>query len=487
MAAAVPPPTQRSASAADAGRSCPYCRFALKTGTPLMECGACRAPHHLDCWSDNTGCAVLGCAGGPETGSGASATPRPVVAAPRTETWVSPAAATHMPTAPHYASTPPPTTPPPTGSASGPPARRRASGLVVGMIVLALAVLAVAAVLLLGKSKPTAITAAVTSQPSTVTLKVGQTATFTAAATGTPTPTVQWRRSQNDGSTWLPVPGATSDTLVVSGVSAAQNGNQYDAVFTSSGHVATTNAAVLVVNSNAPANKPPSVTTQPANTKATSGQNATFLASASGTPAPGIRWRRSTNGGTTWVPLAGATSGTLVVSGVTLAQNGDEYDAVFTNAAGTVTSGPAVLTVNPSPRTTGSTTSQQSGATGSGEGPAATVSTYWQDMADGSYAAAYALETTRVQGDFPNFVADREEGDPVINVIYVGSPQYGSGSATVPIEFYARDRYPNPNSDTLCRLFDTSANMVQEGGQWYYDGLASGGSVVNSSTPDCNG
>jgi hypothetical protein len=30
-----------------------------------MVCGVCRAPHHLDCWADNGGCAVVACAGGP--------------------------------------------------------------------------------------------------------------------------------------------------------------------------------------------------------------------------------------------------------------------------------------------------------------------------------------------------------------------------------------------------------------------------------------
>jgi hypothetical protein len=36
-------------------------------------------------------------------------------------------------------------------------------------------------------------------------------------------------------------------------------------------------------------------------------------------------------------------------------------------------------------------------------------------------------------------------------------------------------------------LFDTSANMIDDGGQWYYGGLVSGGSVVSSSNPECNG
>jgi hypothetical protein len=348
---------------------------------------------------------------------------------------------------------------------------------------LALAILGVAAALVLTKPKSATSSATVTTQPSNVTLKVGQTATFTAAATGTPTPTVQWRHSQDDGTTWHPLSGATSDNLVVPNVTASQNGNEYDAVFTGAARGATTSAAVLTVNVTAPAAKRPTVATQPANTKVTAGQTATFAAGASGTPAPTIRWRRSDNGGSTWVPLSGATSDTLVVSNATASQNGDEYDAVFANGSGVATTNTAVLTVNGGTSVTTSTSNPPS----SGPGPAATLSTYWQDMSDGSYSSAYAVETAQEQANFPSFVSDRIEADPVINVVTIGSPQYVSGGALVHIEFYARDRYPNPGSDTLCRLFNTSANMIDDGGQWYYGGLVSGGSVVSSNNSECNG
>ena len=50
-----------SATAADAGRSCPYCRFPLKQGVAAERCDACNSLHHEDCWRDGGGCAVLGC------------------------------------------------------------------------------------------------------------------------------------------------------------------------------------------------------------------------------------------------------------------------------------------------------------------------------------------------------------------------------------------------------------------------------------------
>jgi hypothetical protein len=54
--------TRVIATASDAERLCPYCRFPLKEGTPAERCDACDSLHHEDCWRDGGGCAVRGCA-----------------------------------------------------------------------------------------------------------------------------------------------------------------------------------------------------------------------------------------------------------------------------------------------------------------------------------------------------------------------------------------------------------------------------------------
>ena len=46
----------------------------------------------------------------------------------------------------------------------------------------------------------------VTTQPASQTVTAGQTATFTAAASGNPTPTVQWQVSTDSGSTFSDIP-----------------------------------------------------------------------------------------------------------------------------------------------------------------------------------------------------------------------------------------------------------------------------------------
>jgi hypothetical protein len=73
----VPEPRMSAATSADAGRSCPYCRFPIKEGAQVAACGVCNAPHHLECWQENSGCAVVACGGGPN-----AAGERPTVVVP---------------------------------------------------------------------------------------------------------------------------------------------------------------------------------------------------------------------------------------------------------------------------------------------------------------------------------------------------------------------------------------------------------------------
>src|ERR1019366_8181552 len=91
------------------------------------------------------------------------------------------------------------------------------------------------------------------------------------------------------------------------------------------------------------------ITLQPANTVTTAGQTASFSAAATGTPTPTVRWQVSSNGGTSFTNVAGATSTTLTMTNLTVAQSGYLYRAVFTNTGGSVTTSAAKLRVNPMP------------------------------------------------------------------------------------------------------------------------------------------
>jgi hypothetical protein len=48
-------------SQAEAGKTCPYCRFPLKGGARAERCDGCGTLHHEECWVDGNGCAVHGC------------------------------------------------------------------------------------------------------------------------------------------------------------------------------------------------------------------------------------------------------------------------------------------------------------------------------------------------------------------------------------------------------------------------------------------
>ena len=90
----------------------------------------------------------------------------------------------------------------------------------------------------------------------------------------------------------------------------------------------------------------PSITTQPVNATVTGGATATFTVVTSGTPAPKYQWQFIANGGSSWTNISGATSVNYITPTATSTLNGYMYRCVVTNPAGTVTSSPAILTVN---------------------------------------------------------------------------------------------------------------------------------------------
>ncbi len=85
-----------------------------------------------------------------------------------------------------------------------------------------------------------AVPPAITTQPAALTVAAGASATFSVAATGSPTPTYQWRR---DGTN---IAGATAATLTLNNLTTA-NAGTYTVVASNATGSVTSNAAVLVV------------------------------------------------------------------------------------------------------------------------------------------------------------------------------------------------------------------------------------------------
>lgn len=102
------------------------------------------------------------------------------------------------------------------------------------------------AVVTVGEQPAEVIAPEVTAEPSDATAEVGEDAVFTASATGTPAPSVQWQSSP-DGADWTDIAGATGTTLTVPAITLALSGTQYRAVFTNEAGSAATVAATLTV------------------------------------------------------------------------------------------------------------------------------------------------------------------------------------------------------------------------------------------------
>lgn len=168
-----------------------------------------------------------------------------------------------------------------------------------------------------------------TTQPASQTVIAPASATFTAAASGFPAPTYQWQKGG------AAIAGATNATYTIATTSLADAAT-YTCVATNSLGSATSNGAVLTVQ------VPPTITTQPTGTTVTAGASVSFTVVATGTPAPTYQWQKS------GVNIAGATSATYTIASTTLADAG-AYTVVVTNAAGSVTSAAAALTVNAPP------------------------------------------------------------------------------------------------------------------------------------------
>ena len=113
---------------------------------------------------------------------------------------------------------------------------------------------------------------------------------------------MQWQVSTNGGATFTDHRRGHQPPPTPSPPPPAENGDQYQAVFTNSVGSATTAAATLTVDS------APAITTQPSSATVLQGQPASFTAGASGNPTPTVQWQVSTNGGATYSTIAGATT-----------------------------------------------------------------------------------------------------------------------------------------------------------------------------------
>ncbi|TXC66782.1 hypothetical protein FSC37_16125 [Piscinibacter aquaticus] len=172
--------------------------------------------------------------------------------------------------------------------------------------------------------------------PTSVLVRTGQTASFSATVIGAPAPTLQWQsRAANSAGAWSDVAGATGSTYTTAALGPADNGRQIRVVASNAaGSVASTPVTVSVSDTDVA----PTITTQPATLSVAAGGDAVFAVAARGTEALSYQWRF--NGNT----ITGANAPVLRPAAVTNAQAG-RYSVVVSNGAGSATSGEATLDV----------------------------------------------------------------------------------------------------------------------------------------------
>ena len=189
----------------------------------------------------------------------------------------------------------------------------------------------------------------ITTQPSSQAVCIGNTATFTVAASGSPTG-YQWQYSIDSGSTWSNVSGgngANTNQYTIDSVTSNMNTWRYRVIVyggtSCPNGVASNGAATLTVNT--------AITTQPQSATVCIGSTTTFTVAASGSSLS-YQWQYSTDGGSTWSSVSGGSGGTTAsykTSSATTGMNNYQYRVVITKSGcsqGT-TSNAATLTVNP--------------------------------------------------------------------------------------------------------------------------------------------
>ncbi|MCX6956121.1 MAG: immunoglobulin domain-containing protein [Verrucomicrobia bacterium] len=173
---------------------------------------------------------------------------------------------------------------------------------------------------------------AITTQPASQFSVVGGLATFTVVATGFPSPTYQWLKNS------VPITGAVGASLTLSNLTLADAGNYVVNVTNSLGTV-TSAAATLNVDA---ARIAPIITSQPpAGLGLVVGQSLALNVAAAGSGLV-YQWRRTAGAVTT--DVLGATSPTLSLRPLTLADAGT-YFCNVTNSGGTVASSGTIVTV----------------------------------------------------------------------------------------------------------------------------------------------
>jgi gliding motility-associated-like protein/uncharacterized repeat protein (TIGR01451 family) len=161
----------------------------------------------------------------------------------------------------------------------------------------------------------------ITSQPSNQTACIGNSVTFTVAASGTGL-TYQWRKGLVNLLNGGNISGATTASLIINPVALTDAALNYNVVVggTCLPNATSTDASLIIGTS-------PTITSQPSNQTACVGSSVTFTVAVSGTGLT-YQWRKGlvniVNGGN----ISGATTASLIINPVALTDAALNYNVV---------------------------------------------------------------------------------------------------------------------------------------------------------------
>ena len=201
------------------------------------------------------------------------------------------------------------------------------------------------------KQKITVEKPSIGKQPQNESVKAGEQATFTVAATGTDLK-YQWQIDRNDGKGFADIAGADRASYTTSAVDKNCNGYKYQCVISNSAGSVTTGTATLTVTEDVtppvqPTVKKPGISKQPQNVSVKAGEQATFTVKAKGTDLT-YQWQINRNNGKGFVDITGADKASYTTGVADMLCNGYKYQCVISNSAGSVTTNAATLTVTES-------------------------------------------------------------------------------------------------------------------------------------------
>lgn len=323
----------------------------------------------------------------------------------------------------------------------------------------------------------------IVSQPANATVTAGNNVSFTVAVNASASVNYQWRKNGGNLANGGNISGATSATLTLANVSAADAAS-YSVAASNSDGTATSSTATLTVLF------PPSIVTQPASQSGALGSTISLSVNVSGTGPLSYQWFGSNGALTDGGNLSGSATSTLTIPALTTNELGN-YFVVVSNALGSVTSTSASVSIlgNSAPTIT-MQPANQNGAAGS--------NVVFNVTATGSGTLIYQwrkngknlVDGKTVSGTKTNSLtlsALTTKNNGVYSVVIknsLGSVTSADAALTVFIApvltLQAASREANAGTDTSFRATVTGTTPINY--QWFKDGnpLTDGGNISGS-------